>query len=205
MLRALCAEISRLEPIGTFESEYELFLHELPDQHAIVHAWESREGSGERLPDGRLAGSRTAAQQIIDSFRFNLGRQILGEIRGEEVWSMVKLMESGSGSISTTHAGVGGADDAQAHHLRDGGRPAGQPGPGLDQAGRDHRPRRPHRLRHHPRPGRLGRTQAPLRAESPRRQPRRTAPRLRHHEGVRTASRVRARSPTPSPKTSVRG
>jgi type IV secretory pathway ATPase VirB11/archaellum biosynthesis ATPase len=104
-LRALCAQIPRLEPIGTFESEYELFLHELPEQHAIVHAWESREGSGERLPDGRLAGSRTAAQQIIDSFRFNLGRQILGEIRGEEVWSMVKLMESGSGSISTTHAG----------------------------------------------------------------------------------------------------
>ncbi len=104
-LRALCAQISRLEPVGTFESEYELFLHEMPDQHAIVHAWESREGSGERLPDGRLAGSRTAAQQIIDSFRFNLGRQILGEIRGEEVWSMVKLMESGSGSISTTHSG----------------------------------------------------------------------------------------------------
>ena len=104
-LRALCSQISRLEPVGTFESEYELFLHELPDQHAIVHAWESREGSGERLSDGRLAGSRTAAQQIIDSFRFNLGRQILGEIRGEEVWSMVKLMESGSGSISTTHAG----------------------------------------------------------------------------------------------------
>ncbi len=104
-LRALCAEIPRLEPVGTFESEYELFLHEMPEQHAIVHAWESREGSGERLPDGRFAGSRTAAQQIIDSFRFNLGRQILGEIRGEEVWSMVKLMESGSGSISTTHSG----------------------------------------------------------------------------------------------------
>ena len=95
------------EPIGTFETEYELFLHELPDQHAIVHAWESREGSGERLSDGRLAGSRTTAQQIIDSFRFNLARQILGEIRGPEVWSMIKLMESGSGSISTTHAGVG--------------------------------------------------------------------------------------------------
>jgi hypothetical protein len=90
--------------VGTFESEFELFLHEMPDQHAIVHAWESREGSGERLPDGRMAGARTIAQQIIDSFRFNLSRAIIGEIRGEEVWSMVKLMESGSGSISTTHA-----------------------------------------------------------------------------------------------------
>jgi len=104
LLRALCSEIPRTEPIGTFESEYELFLREMPEQHAIVHAWESREGSGERLADGRLAGSRTMSQQIIDSFRFNLLRQIIGEIRGEEVWSMIKLMESGSGSLSTTHS-----------------------------------------------------------------------------------------------------
>lgn len=104
LLRALCSQVDRSEPIGTFESEYELFLHEMPDQHAIVHAWESREGSGERGPDGMRAGSRTTSQQIIDSFRFNLSRQILGEIRGEEVWSMVKLMESGSGSLSTTHS-----------------------------------------------------------------------------------------------------
>lgn len=104
LLRALCAEIDPAEAIGTFESEYELFLHELPQQHHTVHAWESREGSGERFADGRAAGSRSTAEQIIDSFRFNLRRQILGEIRGPEVWSMVKLMESGSGSISTTHA-----------------------------------------------------------------------------------------------------
>jgi Flp pilus assembly CpaF family ATPase len=41
---------------------------------------------------------------VIDSFRFTLSRQILGEIRGPEVWSMIKLMESGAGSLSTTHA-----------------------------------------------------------------------------------------------------
>ncbi|MCC6496241.1 MAG: Flp pilus assembly complex ATPase component TadA [Propionibacteriaceae bacterium] len=104
LLRALCSQVDRSEPIGTFESEYELFLHEMPDQHAIVHAWEAREGSGERGPDGLRAGSRSTSEQIIDSFRFNLSRQILGEIRGEEVWSMVKLMESGSGSLSTTHS-----------------------------------------------------------------------------------------------------
>lgn len=104
LLRGLCAEIDPNEVLGTFESEYELFLHEMPEQHRIVHAWESREGSGERSADGRAAGSRSTAEQIIDSFRFRLDRQILGEIRGPEVWSMVKLMESGSGSISTTHA-----------------------------------------------------------------------------------------------------
>lgn len=104
LLRALCAEIDPAEVIGTFETEYELFLHEMPEQHHTVHAWEAREGSGERAADGRQAGSRTIDQQIIDSFRFRLDRQIQGEIRGPEVWSMVKLMESGSGSISTTHA-----------------------------------------------------------------------------------------------------
>lgn len=102
-LRALSAEIDADEVVGTFESEFELFLHELPEQHRIVIAWESREGSGE-LNGGKPAGSRTTAEQIIDSFRFRLDRQILGEIRGPELWSMVKLMESGSGSISTTHA-----------------------------------------------------------------------------------------------------
>ena len=104
LLRALCAEIDPSEIIGTFESEYELFLHEMREQHHTVFAWEAREGSGERGADGRSAGSRSTAEQIIDSFRFRLDRQILGEIRGPEVWSMIKLMESGSGSISTTHA-----------------------------------------------------------------------------------------------------
>ncbi|MCA0250901.1 MAG: CpaF/VirB11 family protein [Actinobacteria bacterium] len=104
LVRALCAEIDPDEPIGTFETEYELFLHELYDQHKVVHAWEARSGSGERGPDGRIAGERTNDEQIRDSFRFTLGRQILGEIRGAEAWQMVLLMESGAGSISTTHA-----------------------------------------------------------------------------------------------------
>jgi len=109
LVRALCAELDPWEPIGTFETEYELFLHLLPNKHHIVHAWEVRSGSGERGADGRSAGARTIDEQIIDSFRFSLGRQILGEIRGPEVWQMVKLMESGSGSISTTHAADGQA------------------------------------------------------------------------------------------------
>lgn len=109
LVRALCAELDPWEPIGTFETEYELFLHLLPNKHHTVRAWEVRSGSGERGADGRSAGARTIEDQIIDSFRYNLGRQILGEIRGPEVWQMVKLMESGSGSISTTHAANGQA------------------------------------------------------------------------------------------------
>jgi len=104
LVRALCAEVDPWEVIGTFETEYELFLHELPEQHRIVHAWEERPGSGERAGDGRSLGERRTPEQVIDSFRFTLSRQILGEIRGPEVWSMIKLMESGAGSLSTTHA-----------------------------------------------------------------------------------------------------
>jgi len=104
MLRALCAAIDPLEPIATFETEYELFLDEFPDQHAIVHAFEARQGSGERGADGRLAGEYAMAAQLIDSFRFNVSRQIVGEVRGAEAWVMMKAMESGTGSLSTTHA-----------------------------------------------------------------------------------------------------
>ena len=103
-LRGLCSAMNPSEVVGTFESEFELFLHELPEQHHIVFPWEAREGSGELGVNGRSAGSRTTAEQIRSSFRFRLDRQIIGEILGPEVWSMIKLMESGPGSLSTTHA-----------------------------------------------------------------------------------------------------
>ena len=109
LTRALCAEINPWEAIGTFETEFELHLHELKDVHPIVHAWEARPGSGEIGADGRQAGEFTLDEALYDSFRFNLSRQIVGEVRGREVWAMIKAMESGAGSISTTHAGNGEA------------------------------------------------------------------------------------------------
>ena len=104
-VRALCSCIPPWEMIGTFETEYELHLHELKrDRHKIVHAWEHRPGSGEVGIDGRQAGEFSLEEAIHHSFRFNLARQIVGEVRGPEVWNMLKAMESGPGSISTTHA-----------------------------------------------------------------------------------------------------
>lgn len=103
LVRALCAEIDPFEALGTFETEYELHLGEL-GRHKIVHAWEARPGSGERGLDGRMAGEFTLDEALVDSFRFNLSRQIVGEVRGREIWAMIKAMESGTGSISTTHA-----------------------------------------------------------------------------------------------------
>ncbi|MFV0429540.1 MAG: CpaF family protein [Arachnia sp.] len=104
LVRALCAEIDPWEVVGTFEGEHELFLHELPDQHQMIHAWEERPGSGEATREGRSSGERRIPEQVIDSYKFTLARQILGEILGAEVWSMIKLMESGAGSLSTTHS-----------------------------------------------------------------------------------------------------
>lgn len=105
LVRALCSEIDPDEAIGTFETEYELHLDELPrERHRFVYAWEARPGSGEVGPDGRQAGEITLSDLLYDSFRFNLSRQIVGEVRGGEVVAMVKAMQSGAGSISTTHA-----------------------------------------------------------------------------------------------------
>ena len=103
LMRALCAEIPRGEAIGTFETEYELFLSE-SGKHEIVIDWESRPGVGEIGADGRAAGAFELSDALSDSFRFALSRQIVGEIRGSEVWTMIKAMESGTGSLATTHA-----------------------------------------------------------------------------------------------------
>lgn len=103
LTRALCAEIGPEEVLGTFETEYELFLGET-GRHDIVVDWESRPGMGEIGADGRAAGAFDLDEALSDSFRFALDRQIVGEIRGREVWTMIKAMESGTGSLSTTHA-----------------------------------------------------------------------------------------------------
>lgn len=103
LVRALCAEIPREEAIGTFETEHELFLGETGN-HDIVLDWEARPGVGEVGADGRAAGAFELSEALNDSFRFNLSRQIVGEVRGPEAWTMIKAMESGTGSLSTTHA-----------------------------------------------------------------------------------------------------
>jgi len=103
LMRALCAEIPSGDALGTFETEYELFLNEA-GRHDVVIDWESRPGMGEVGLDGRAAGAFDLDEALTDSFRFALDRQIVGEIRGREVWTMIKAMESGTGSLSTTHA-----------------------------------------------------------------------------------------------------
>lgn len=104
LVRALAACMDPWERVATLESERELFLHELPDSHYRVLAWESRPGSGDRRPDGRPHGEISLTEIVEASLRFNISRLIVGEVRGSEVLAMFQAMQTGAGSMSTTHA-----------------------------------------------------------------------------------------------------
>ena len=55
LMRAMCAEIPSEEALGTFETEYELFLDE-SGQPRDRHRLGGPPGVGEIGPDGRAAG-----------------------------------------------------------------------------------------------------------------------------------------------------
>jgi pilus assembly protein CpaF len=103
LLRALAAELDPWERIGTLETERELHLHATGRHHRLVE-FEARPGSGERTAHGAMAGEITLADLTYGSFRFNLERFFVGEVRGMEVLAMFRAMQSGAGSMSTTHA-----------------------------------------------------------------------------------------------------
>jgi Flp pilus assembly CpaF family ATPase len=104
LTRALCNEIEPEEAIGTVETEYELHLDKSPDKHPRVNVWEAQPGNGQAGPDGRIPGEVTVDQLLRGSFRYNLDRVIVGEVRGGEVATMFEAMEAGAGSLSTIHA-----------------------------------------------------------------------------------------------------
>jgi type IV secretory pathway ATPase VirB11/archaellum biosynthesis ATPase len=102
-VRALADALDPWESVGTLETEYEVFLHEQGRPREPI-ALEARPGSGELGPNGRRAGAITLEDLFEHMLRFNLDRIIVGEVRGGEVMAMFKAMQSGAGSLSTTHA-----------------------------------------------------------------------------------------------------
>jgi pilus assembly protein CpaF len=102
-VRALADTLDPWESVGTLETEYEVFLHEQGRPREPI-ALEARPGSGELGPHGRRAGAITLDDLFEHLLRFNLDRIIVGEVRGGEVMAMFKAMQSGAGSLSTTHA-----------------------------------------------------------------------------------------------------
>lgn len=104
LLRALANAIPVDERIGTIESEYELLLHTLPHRHSRIIPLQARQGGGQKAADGTNAGDVTIDQLLTGSFRQNLSRIIVGEVRGAELWAMFQAMTASSGSLSTIHA-----------------------------------------------------------------------------------------------------
>lgn len=110
LLRALANELPVAENLATIEKHFELLLHELPERHPRVVPFEAREGTGERGPDGRRLGEVTLTECVEQALVMNASRVWLGEVRGEEAWPLIEVMEGGEGgSCCTLHA-------RSAHH-----------------------------------------------------------------------------------------
>jgi Flp pilus assembly CpaF family ATPase len=98
LLRALAGEIPPDQRIATLESEYELYLHDLP-QHPDVIAFETREANSEG------AGAISLHDLIAHALRHNPQRILVGEVRRSEIMPMLEAMNSGQeGSMCTLHA-----------------------------------------------------------------------------------------------------
>ena len=104
LLRALANTMDPWERVATIETEYELNLQFFPERHRRLVALVERLGGGERGPDGRRAGAVSVADLLWSGLRMNLQRVIVGEVRGREVIPMFQAMQTGAGSMSTTHA-----------------------------------------------------------------------------------------------------
>ena len=99
LLRALTAALDPAERIATLESEYELYLHRLPERHWDVVAMEARQANTEG------AGAVTLNDLIPQALRLNPRRIIVGEVRDAEIRPMIEAMNSGQeGSLATLHA-----------------------------------------------------------------------------------------------------
>jgi pilus assembly protein CpaF len=103
LLRALAAEIPRLERFATIETEFELGLHLLPHRHPRVYAVETREGTAD------APGSSVDQYALIThALRQNVRRVIVGEARAEDVIAMLDVMANGcDGSMCTVHTRSG--------------------------------------------------------------------------------------------------
>lgn len=106
MLRALAHGLPAHVQIGTIETEYELYLKDTRD-HQVVHEWQANPAPGR-------SGSTAAARRVHrprGPRGLSAGELVVhdrGEVRGSEIVTVFKCMQSGSGSMSTTCPHGGG-------------------------------------------------------------------------------------------------
>lgn len=128
MVRALADNIDPYAQIVTVETERELHLEKLSSRAVPPIAYEY-------IPAGESgAGERTLAASMSDGLRDNARYLIAGEVRrGDEVEVMVRAMQVGVGTLSTTHAfdpedcveallGLGGKEYGEEYMARQLGR-----------------------------------------------------------------------------------
>jgi Flp pilus assembly CpaF family ATPase len=104
VVRALMDEIPPDEPFVLLEESRELLPARRRPRHRAVMSFESREGHGDRGPDGRPAGEVTIADLIPVALRMGVLRIIVGEVRSREIVPMLQAMTTSRGSICTIHA-----------------------------------------------------------------------------------------------------
>lgn len=122
LLRALIDAIPHWERFGTFETDIELFAHLMPGRENNP-TFVAREGMGERDATGGLTGAEGVADMIDKGLRQALDRLIVGELRGPgEASSMFQAMQTGTGTMSSTHAkNVETIADRLASRVAEGG------------------------------------------------------------------------------------
>lgn len=103
LLRALIDAIPPMERFGTLETDYELLTHLQPGRTNML-ALQARVGMGEKAADGTRMGDFTVSDLLPEALRQNLTRLVVGEVRGGEAAAMFEAMQSGAGSMSTTHS-----------------------------------------------------------------------------------------------------
>ena len=102
LLRALIAAIHPNERFGTLETDYELLTHLLAHRRNMV-ALQARIGMGE-TSGGVGVGDYTVADLIPEALRQNLTRLVVGEVRGAEAGALFEALQSGAGTLATTHS-----------------------------------------------------------------------------------------------------
>lgn len=103
MARAVINCLDPLVRIGTIETQYELFMHQLPHRHQRVWAAEVQEG-GEVSVDGRAQGRMSMYELLELGLQKNVQRFIVGEVLGEEAAALLEIFQVGKGGLATVHA-----------------------------------------------------------------------------------------------------
>lgn len=97
-IRAILNELHPDTPIATIESEFELFMHDLPHRHREVWA------AQEKIGGEGGAGEVKAGKAIYISLRDSVSIIVVGEVRSEEVIAMLEAMQISASSVTTIHA-----------------------------------------------------------------------------------------------------